>query len=296
MALVKSLGNLPSVRANPALRAFVIGAWLGWQIESNWARPFLFAIYAIARPLSSALLLVVMYSVITNGATQEPLFAFIFIGNALYIVVSNVVGGISWAVIDDREHYRVMKQLHTAPMSYYAYLIGRGVARLGIGLISFLITLLIGILFFQLPVALDTINWGLLILSSIVGIVAMQSIGVILGAFTMQLAQNLWFLGESTIAALYLFAGAIFPIDVLPAAIQPVAMLYPVAYWIELARRALLGVNAPTFHQMGQIPSETLLITLTAMAAVLSVASYVIYRMSLHRAKEKGRLDMETSF
>ncbi len=296
MALVKPLGDLPFVRANPALRAFVIGAWLGWQIESNWARPLLFAIYAVARPLASALLLVIMYSVITNGATQEPLFAFIFIGNALYIVVSSVVSGISWAVIDDREHYRVMKQLHTAPMSYYSYLIGRGVARVGIGLTSFVITMLVGVVFFQLPIALNTINWGLLILASIVGIIAMQGIGVILGAITMQLASNLWFLGEGTIAALYLFAGAIFPLDVLPEALQPFGMFYPVTYWIELSRRALLGANAPTFHAMGAIPSETLLLILTGMALFMAIASYIVYRLSLHRAKEMGRLDMETSF
>src|SRR5262245_3549694 len=26
-------------------------AWLGWQIESNWAAPFLFIVYAVLRPM-----------------------------------------------------------------------------------------------------------------------------------------------------------------------------------------------------------------------------------------------------
>jgi len=56
------------VRDNDRLRSFVVAAWLGWQIESNWADPFLFAIYSIVRPLSSLLILVVMYTVITKGA------------------------------------------------------------------------------------------------------------------------------------------------------------------------------------------------------------------------------------
>ena len=111
MTLVQRLHNIPAVNQSPALRAFVTAAWLGWQIESNWARPFLFAVYVIARPLSSVMILVIMYSVITNGATGEPIFAFIYFGNALYILVNSVVTGVSWAVIEDREHYRVAKQI-----------------------------------------------------------------------------------------------------------------------------------------------------------------------------------------
>ena len=296
MALVKPLLDAPIVRESASLRAFLTGAWLGWQIESNWAKPFLFAIYSIARPLSSALIIVIMYSVITNGATQEPLFAYIFLGNALYIMVSNVVSGISFAVIDDREHYRVMKQLHTTPMSYYAYLLGRGVARMGIGAISVFITILFGVIAFQIPINLLTVDWGLFILCTIFGLIAMQGIGVILGALTMQLSQNLWFIGEAAVGALYIFAGAIFPLDVLPEVLRPIGFIYPVTYWLELARRALLGANAPTFPTLSQYSSMSLLMVLAIMSAVFIISSYFIYRWSLYTAKEKGRLDMETSF
>ena len=41
----------PLIRRNDALLSFFTAAWLGWQIESNWADPFLFAIYSIARPI-----------------------------------------------------------------------------------------------------------------------------------------------------------------------------------------------------------------------------------------------------
>ncbi|MFN8531225.1 MAG: ABC transporter permease [Anaerolineae bacterium] len=296
MALVKPFLNTPTVQANPALRGFFTGAWLGWQIESNWAQPFLFAIYAIARPIASAMIIVIMYSVITNGATQEPLFAYIFLGNALYIMVTNVVSGISWAVIDDREHYRVMKQLHTAPMSYYAYLIGRGVARMGIGAISTLITIAFGLIFFHLPITFGGIDWLLLIASTVFGLIGMQGFGIILGALTMQLPQNMWFIGEGSVSALFLVAGAIFPLDVLPAWLRPLGFIYPVTYWLELARRALLGDHAAAFPTLSQFDSGTLLTALAILSTLLILISYGVYRWSLHRAKEKGRLDMETSF
>ncbi len=44
-------------------RSFRIAAWLGWQVESNWTDPLLFAVYSLVRPLAGAAILVVMYSV-----------------------------------------------------------------------------------------------------------------------------------------------------------------------------------------------------------------------------------------
>ena len=111
----------PIIRRSDSLRSFFTAAWLGWQIESNWADPFLFAVYSIARPIAGVMILVLMYSVITGGATGQPIFAYIYLGNALYIMVAMVITGVSWTIIDDREHYRVAKQLHTAPINYYTY-------------------------------------------------------------------------------------------------------------------------------------------------------------------------------
>ncbi|MDX2162768.1 MAG: ABC transporter permease [bacterium] len=290
------LQNNAAVRTHPVLRGLITGAWLGWQIESNWAQPFLFAIYAVARPVASALIIVVMYNVITNGATQEPLFAYIFLGNALYILVSNVVNGISWAVIDDREHYRMAKQLHTAPMSYYAYLMGRGAARIAIGTISTVITILFGLVAFQLPIQWAAVDWPLFIVSTAFGLLAMQGIGLILGALTMQLPQNMWFIGEGAVAAFFIISGAIFPLDVLPAFVRPLGFFYPVTYWLELARRALLGSFYPAFPTLAAYDNTTLLIALIALSLTIFGGSYAIYRWSLHLAKEKGRLDMETSY
>ena len=66
------------IRRNDAVRSFLTAAWLGWQIESNWADPLLFLGYSIARPITGVLILVVMYNVITDGATSEPIFAYIY--------------------------------------------------------------------------------------------------------------------------------------------------------------------------------------------------------------------------
>src|SRR5512136_2408835 len=146
-------------------RSFRIAAWLGWQIESNWTDPFLFAIYSIIKPLAGAAILVVMYSVITNGNFASPIFSYIYLGNAFYIYVGSIMTGISWAVIDDREHYKTLKYMYVAPVNIKVYLIGRGVARFLVATITVVITILVGYIFLHLNLDLATVNWPLFIAS-----------------------------------------------------------------------------------------------------------------------------------
>ena len=198
-------------------RSFGTATWLGWQIESNWTDPFLFAIYSIIKPLASAGILVVMYSVITQGNFASPVFPYIYIGNAFYIYVGAMMNGVSWAIIDDREHYKTLKYIYVAPVNVPSYLMGRGIARLIVGTISVLVTLLFGIIFLALPLQLSAINWPLFAISMLVGLPMLAMMGLLLAGFILLLANHVWFLGEAVAGALYVFCGAIFPLQVLPA-------------------------------------------------------------------------------
>jgi len=132
-------------RAIESIRSLRMAAWLGWQIESNWAAPFLFVIYSIAKPIAGALILVLMYTVIARGGLQNPLFPQIFVGNAFYIYVAMVLMGVSQAVVEDREHYGMLKYIYVAPLNIHAYLAGRGVAQTIVATMAVSITLLFGI-------------------------------------------------------------------------------------------------------------------------------------------------------
>jgi ABC-2 type transport system permease protein len=296
MTLSQRILDNSVVRRSDSLRSFLIATWLGWQIESNWADPFLFAIYSIARPLASALILVVMYSVITDGAFQEPIFPYIYIGNALYILVGMVITGVSWAIIDDREHYRVAKHLYTSPMNGYTYLFGRGVARLIIGTVSVVITIGFGIVAFDLPIRMGGVDWPLLLVSTALGVAAIAGLGLIMGAWTMTMARHFWSVGDAVAGAMYLFSGAIFPLDVLPVWLRWIGFLLPVTYWLEAARRALLGADFVGFETLDFLSNQALLAILAGFTVVLLVSSAYFYRWALHTSKEKGLLDMESGY
>jgi ABC-2 type transport system permease protein len=296
MTLSQRILDNSLVRRSDSLRSFLIATWLGWQIESNWADPFLFAIYSIARPLASALILVVMYSVITDGAFQEPIFPYIYVGNALYILVGMVITGVSWAIIDDREHYRVAKHLYTSPMNGYTYLFGRGVARLIIGTVSVVITIGFGIVAFDLPIHIGGVDWPLLLVSTALGVAAIAGLGLIMGAWTMTMARHFWSVGDAVAGAMYLFSGAIFPLDVLPVWLRWIGFLLPVTYWLEAARRALLGADFVGFETLDFLSNQALLVILAGFTVVLLVGSAYFYRWALHTSKERGLLDMESGY
>lgn len=296
MVLADRILNIPFVQRSDSLRTFVTAAWLGWQIESNWADPFLFAVYSFVRPIASVLILVVMYTVVTQGATEEPIFSYIYLGNALYILVGMIITGVSWAVIDDREHYRTAKQLYTTPMDHYMYLMGRGVARLIIGSISVIITIVFGVLLFDIPISFGIINWPLLIVSLALGIITLAAVGLIMGSATLMMARHFWSIGEAVAGGLYLFTGAIFPLETLPVAIRWLGFTLPITYWLELTRRALLGEAATGFPTLAGFTNMQLVWILVAFSVVLVAASIFIYRWAIVKAKDKGLIDLESAY
>src|SRR5512141_2153298 len=151
------------MQTTSALRSFKVAAWLGWQIESNWTDPFLFAIYSIVKPLASAGILVIMYSIISKGNFSASIFPYIYYGNAFYIYVGAVMAGISWAVSDDREHYKTLQYMCLAPISIPVYWLGRGVARFLSGSVAVVITLAFGVAFLHVPLDLLKVDWLLFI-------------------------------------------------------------------------------------------------------------------------------------
>ena len=277
-------------------KTFKAAAWLGWQIETNWADPFVFSIYAVIKPLASAAILVVMYSVITNGAFENNVFPYIYLGNAFYIYVGAVMAGISWAVVDDREHYRMLKYMYVAPIHIPTYLVGRGVARFLFGSLSVFITILFGVLFLKVPLVLADVNWGLFLLSLGIGIAMLISLGLVLGSFTLIIANHVWFLGEGVASALYLFSGAIFPLEVLPAWLRPIGYAMPLTYWLELMRRSLIGNIAAAFPALARFSNLELIGILVGLTVVFSLIAFFAFRWCDHRARELGYIDMVTNY
>ena len=276
-----------------AWRSFRMAAWLGWQIESNWADPFVFAIYSLVKPLAGALILVFMYAVIAKDGLHSPLFPGVFVGNALFIYVPAVLAGISWTIIDDREHYGMLKYVYTAPVNVFAYLIGRGVAKAIVATVAVVIMLLLGTLALGVPVRLAGINWLFVAATLVLGSAMLSLFGILLGGVTMITARHNYGVGEAVAGGLYLLCGVVFPLDTLPAWLAATGRVIPISYWLEAFRRALLGHGTEAFASLSD---GVLLAVIAGSTAVLAVLAVLGFRLAERRARAKGLLDMQTMY
>lgn len=277
-------------------RSFRIAAWLGWQIESNWTDPFLFFVYSVIKPVTGAAILVVMYSVITRADFESPMFSYIYLGNAFYIYVSAILNGVAYAVIDDREHYKTLKYIYTAPIHFPSYLVGRGIASFLVASIAVTITTSIGVLFLHVDVNFATVNWPLLFLSLFVGTLMLALMGLSLAGLLLNLAHHVWEIGGVIAGALFLFSGAVFPLTILPRYLQPIGYIMPITYWLELMRRALVGPTAETLPTLKGMANSELLGILLALTLLFTLLAIFTFRRLEKRARDRGLIDQVTNY
>ncbi|MDQ7822322.1 MAG: ABC transporter permease [Candidatus Eremiobacteraeota bacterium] len=277
------------------LSTFLSAFWLGWQIEANWAHPLLFTLYSIIKPISSCLILVVMYFVVTGGRSRADLFAFMYVGNAFFMLVLGSLQGLSMVLHIEREHYQTLKYVYIATSSLHVYLFGRAAARIVITALSVLITLVFGIAVFHLPIGLGTIDYPLLLMSLFLGLVAIASFGLILAAISMVTAMHNFFFSAAAGSLFYFLSGVLYPLSVLPPVLQKVALYLPFTYWMEAVRRAVIP-SLPPDPLMAGISTAGLIGIFSAITALFLVLSLVVFNSLEKVTRRAGTIDMTTAY
>jgi len=277
-------------------RSFWVATWLGWQVEANWTDPWIFIVYSLLKPLARAVILVFMYGVITGAAFDQPFFPYLYLGNTFYSYVYAIMTGVSWAIIDDREHYKTLKYLYVAPLRIPAYLLGRGVARFLTNTASVLIMLGAGIAFLKLPLDLGQVQWGLALAGLGVGVLMLAMMGLMLAAVSLLTVHHSWGVVEGVAGALFLFSGAVFPLEILPVWLRPLGYAMPVTYWLEVMRRALLGQPLPASPVLSAMSNAQLFAIMVGLSGLFALLALGAFRVCDHLARERGLIDWTTNY
>ncbi len=283
---------------------FKSAAWLGWEIESNWTDPWLFAIYSIIKPVAGAFILVLMSFVALFMGTGDPdlgnspLFAYLFVGNAFFIYVWNVLFGCFQVIQADREWYQTIRYVFMAPISYYVYIIGRAASKVLIATIATIITLLFGVYALNITLNLQIVEIPLFILVMFIGLLCIVAIGLCLAGISFLTAKHIHGLAEGIPGLFYLFCGVIFPLSVLPEWGQSVGQAIPITYWLEAVRRIFLPETQVVNIYTGLEGADLLgilglLVVSTAMFFLLSI---LIFRATEYLARKAGKIDMTTNY
>jgi ABC-2 type transport system permease protein len=289
--------------ASDRLRSFRTAAALGWKMEANWTDPILFFTYSVAKPVSSALILVAMLQVIAGASSQEYR-SFVVVGSALWSFVISGIAGLAWSVLDDRERYRMLKYVYVSPSDFLTVLLGRGTARIAVGAMGAVITLAVGVVLLGVPFDPFLVDWGLLVAVTIVGLGSIVAIGVLMASVCLQTRQDSWHYPEAVAGGLFLISGAVFPLSALPLAVQAIALANPLAWWMEGTRLALFPTGTNAIGGAGSLYTDltgslapdgpTIVLVLLVTGAVVTLASAIAFRWSEHRAKDRGLIDQTT--
>ncbi len=278
-------------RGTSAWRSLTTGARLGWAIESNWTDPLLFGIYSVARPVGAALVLVAIVWLISGGGRPDYI-SYLIVGSACWTFVGGGMSGFVWAVLDDRERYRMLKYVVLSAARFLPFLVGRASAQLVAATAGFVVTLLVGVVFLEVQIDVTAIDWRLLVPTMAVGLGSIVALGLAVAGLCLTIRREAWSYPEAIAGGLYLLSGVIFPPDVLPAALQPVALAMPTTWWLEGVRRALLGI--PTPEILAGYSDTMVLLALCASTAVLTLASWAVFRTFERVARERGLIDQTT--
>ena len=269
-------------------------AWLGWQVESNWADPFTFGIYTVVRPLATALILAGMYWAVAGRAMRAGLFPAVYLGNAFHIYVTTVLIGMGWVVVEEREEYETLKYVYTSPIGIFTYLTGRASVKIVLATVSLALTLIAGWFLVGVKWSWGAVAWAPLLLTIVLGLIATVSLGFLVAGVALLLPRIAISVNESMAVALYLLCGVIFPIDLLPPGLREFSLLLPFTWWYEALRRFVLGAGLSA--RLGHLSDAALLGALLATTAAFALLARWGYNALERRARQQGRLDQTTLF
>ena len=272
------------------IRAIKTAMWLDYQIMANWTKPITFFTYNIAKPVGASLLLIAMYYVATGRIVGSTALSFLYIGNAFYMILGQVMMDLGYLVHEDREHYQTLKYIIISPSSYYSYLIGRSATRFLLSIFPVIFLLFLG---FLIPIPYH-FNYLLLIFTTLFGWIFMVSAGMLLNTITLLTARYGGSIGEAFAGLFYLLSGVIFPLSILPSFLSKFALFLPSTYWFSLVRRSVLGIESDPILSVISLESCIVLFILTTLYFItLSLAFY--FSMD-YLARRKGVLEMITTY
>jgi ABC-2 type transport system permease protein len=275
--------------------------WLGWQIESNWADPWLFGLYLIVKPVSGSLVLVFMFFA-AKAVVQTPseYLPYVYVSNACFGLIGTVMFGMSWVVISDRESYGMLKYIFISPARLQTYLLGRGLARALEGIVGGGLTVVAGLFLFSevRTSVVAGIDWLWLAVFLLIGGAMLYAAGMILASVVFNTHRSGMFLSEGIAGVVYLVSGVIFPLNELPGWLQKVALALPPTYWLEGMRRALMG-TPPESSNLARSPlagysNGELAVALVLTTVGLTIAAQWLYRWNIRKAWRNGKIEEQS--
>jgi ABC-2 type transport system permease protein len=278
-------------------RTFKVAAWLGWEMDSNWTEPWLFIVYSVVKPIAGAFILVLMYTVFVIIGNRPDLaaFSYMYVGNSFFIFVGSVLFGTFQVIQSDREWYQTIRYVYISPISYYVYIVGRAVSKIGVAAFAVVITLAFGVGFLGVQMQFALGSLPMFVVSLVLGLAVLLAIGICLGGISFLTAKHTHGLAEGIPGLFYVFCGVLFPLSILPSWGQAIGQAIPLTYWFDITRRLLAPASGIDTTLAGY-NDLTILLLLVVSSIGFFFLSVLIFKAGEYFARKAGKIDMTTSY
>jgi ABC-2 type transport system permease protein len=175
-------------------------------------------------------------------------FDFVLIGLIGLSLMNSSVQGIAISMAQYREE-KILKRITTTPVKPWKFVISEVSSRLILNLAQILVTIGIGVIFFNAHIYG---NFFIILLLSLVGAVLFQTLGFAIASATKTIAAAQGMAMSITIPMMFL-AGVFFAIDALPNWLFNIVQFLPLAPFLRILRQYALETTSPFLVPMNMI-------------------------------------------
>ena len=256
------------------VRLYLFQAWFSYKSLFAWSTPFSYLTSKFGFPFFSMIFFVFIGKFV---GIVDP--SFIVIGNVLLMPSINGIYGISMTVGNERQ-FGAMSYLLGSPAPRAPLFLGRSLFHILDGFLTVSIALPIALLIFNL--SLREVNLLLLVCCLLLLSITTTGIGFIMGTISL-ISRDGWMFTNTFGQLLFILIGVNFPVDQLPAFLQPVSSALPLTRGILAARAVLDGAG---WADVAWLLSGEILVGLAYI-----VFGYVIFHLVERASMSTGSLD-----
>ena len=256
------------------VRLYLFQAWFSYKSLFAWSTPFSYLTSKFGFPFFSMIFFVFIGKFV---GIVDP--SFIVIGNVLLMPSINGIYGISMTVGNERQ-FGAMSYLLGSPAPRAPLFLGRSLCHILDGFLTVSIALPIVLLIFNL--SLRGVNLLLLVCCLLLLSITTTGIGFIMGTISL-ISRDGWMFTNTFGQLLFILIGVNFPVDQLPAFLQPVSSALPLTRGILAARAVLDGAG---WADVAWLLSGEILVGLAYI-----VFGYVIFHLVERASMSTGSLD-----
>ena len=231
------------------------------QMKQSFVRP-MFRFCLLANPVLNTILLYEMY----RNSGEDNFMAYVVLGAGLMGLWSCICFS-SAGDINRERHSGTLALIFAAPASFPAIILGKILGNTILSLVTLVISLITAVVLFQVPVMIGS---PLLFLIALFGAVMAFVVISSVIACLLTLSRKTELYMNCIEIPVILLCGFVFPVTILPKAVQAISYALSPTYAVELLRMAVWGVEdtALFWKKFG------IMVGITAIYAILSGLLY----------------------